>query len=129
MRLRNFSLLLLLLASIASAAPRPNWIGLSFNYRLEENSRWLQLCAVAPDGPAARAGLQRGDLITHIAGKPIALPDARAVIEYFAKANRRVKLRVARGPRTFDTFLTPVPMNDTQYRTYQQNVAAATPRK
>jgi C-terminal processing protease CtpA/Prc len=123
------AIVLFLLATIASAAPRPNWIGLSFNYRIGEKSRWLQLCAVAPDGPAARAGLQRGDLITHIGGKPVALPNARAVIEYFAGANRRVKLRVARGPSTFDTYLTPVPMNETQLRTYQQNLAAATPRK
>lgn len=116
---------LLLLAAVSGAAPRPNWIGLSFNYRVGEHGRWLQLCAVTPDGPAARAGLQRGDLITHIAGKPVALPDARTVIEYFAKTNRRVKLRVARGPRTFDTYLAPVPMTDAQYRTYQQNLAAA----
>jgi S1-C subfamily serine protease len=118
---------LFLLASVATAAARPYWIGLSFNYRTDGKTRWLQLCGVASAGPAARAGLQVGDLITHVAGKPITFRNAREVIEHFAGTGKRVKLRVVRGARTFDTFLQPVPMTEEQARIYRQNLETATP--
>lgn len=122
---KPIAVVLLLGAALSASAARPHWIGLSFNYRVDGSTRWLQLCAVAPDGPASRAGLQKGDLITHVGGKAITFRNAREVIEYFAASGRRVKLRVARGARTFDTFLQPVPMTEEQARVYQSNLETA----
>ncbi|MFP5247807.1 MAG: PDZ domain-containing protein [Thermoanaerobaculia bacterium] len=107
-----------------TAAERPSWFGLSFTYRIEGYTRWLQLCAVAPNGPAARAGLQKGDQITHIDQKPIAFASDRAVLQFLARS-RRITFRVARGTRAFDVTVTGLPMTDIQLRTYERNLSVA----
>lgn len=114
---------LVLVALTAGADERPSWVGLSFSYP----GRWLQLCAVAPDGPAARAGLRYGDLSTQVDGKPVAFANDVAVLRYFAglRPHRGLKLRVARGERTFDAVLVPLPMTDEQLRSYQRNLEIA----
>jgi C-terminal processing protease CtpA/Prc len=98
-----------LLAMPAMSAERPGWFGMSVSYHVDGQSRWLRLCAVAPNGPAARAGLKEGDLLTHVNGKRIAFPNVRTALEHLAthRAGHRVRLRVARGTRTFDVTIVP----------------------
>jgi S1-C subfamily serine protease len=104
--IRKTACTLLLVATFAAmAAERRPYFGLSFSFhRTETSGTFLRLCAVAPNGPAARAGLKAGDLITHIAGKRLAFADHDAALRHFAtiKPNDRVKLRVARGAQVFD---------------------------
>ena len=68
----------------------------------------LLLSSVRPDGPAAAAGLQSGDVILELAGK--AVTDVYAYTEVLAglKAGVTVEAVVRRGAETFRTPITPV---------------------
>ena len=103
--IRKAALALLLSFAVAAAAGNRPWFGLSFSFhRTDKSGTYLRLCAVAPNGPAAKAGLKAGDLITHIGGTRITFADHDAALRHFAaiKPNDRVKLRVARGAQVFD---------------------------
>ena len=99
----------LLLAMTATAGERPGWFGMSVSFHAGGDARWLRLCAVAHGGPAARAGLTEGDLLTHVNGRRIAFNNVRAALEHLAtyRVGSRVKFRVARGTRTFDVTVVP----------------------
>lgn len=116
---RLLSAAALLLAAVAAmAADRPGWLGLSFSlHRGGSDAAFLQLCAVAPNGPAARAGLRARDLITHIDGKRVAFANDAAALHHFARLepHQRIRLRVARGTRSFDVTVVARPMTDDQY--------------
>jgi regulator of sigma E protease len=61
---------------------------------------------VLPDGPGARAGLQQGDLITAVDGKPIA--DAVDLVQAMSgAAGRSVPIEVRRGERSLALTVTP----------------------
>ena len=68
----------------------------------------LLLSSVRADGPAATAGLQAGDVILELAGKPVA--DVYAYTEILAglEAGAPVEAVVRRGAETFRTSITPV---------------------
>ena len=103
---KTFCILLLVLACVANAKER-GWLGLSFSHHSDSTGTWLKLCGVAPTGPAARAGLQQNDILTHVDGKRMAFATGDAAAAHFAKTRigDRVRLRVARGTRTFDVTL------------------------
>jgi S1-C subfamily serine protease len=119
-------LLTLWLAVTVSAADRPGWLGLSFSLHRSEKNAFLRLCAVAPRGPAARANLRKGDLITHINGQPLAFTDERAALLHFGKVKpqARLKLRVSRGTQAFDATVVAASMSDAQYRVHRLNLGA-----
>ena len=58
----------------------------------------LMVAGVAPNGPAARAGLMVGDVLLGAAGEPV--EDAAALREALARAGEVVRLRVMRGGET-----------------------------
>jgi regulator of sigma E protease len=97
-----------LLVMPAMATDAPGWFGMSVSFHVNGEARWLRLCAVTAGGPAARAGLQAGDLLTHVNGKRIAFASARAALDHLAtyRTGTRVRFRVARGTRTFDAVVT-----------------------
>ncbi len=66
-------------------SPRPAWRGLSVDYMtalLDPNARFgfpmgeggVVVTAVAADTPAARAGIQSGNVITHVGGARVQTP-------------------------------------------------------
>jgi carboxyl-terminal processing protease len=58
------------------------------------------------DTPAAKAGLQAGDYITHINGKPVAGLDLRQAVEQLrGPVGSSVTVKVRRGERDFDVTL------------------------
>ncbi len=72
-----------------------------------EDERGLFVDSVTPDQPAARGGLQAGDLVLAVNGRPVA---HRLDYEVAAQEFRRghpISLRVSRGGRTFDLQVIP----------------------
>ena len=57
----------------------------------------VRLLAVPDDGPAGRSGLQAGDVILAVDGRPLAWPEARLFLDRAAGARRNPVLRVRRG--------------------------------
>ncbi|PZP46834.1 MAG: endopeptidase [Azospirillum brasilense] len=65
---------------------------------LPRGTKGAVVSAVEPDGPAAQAGLQPGDVITSVAGKPVANPEeaVKAIREAARSRGGAVALRVLR---------------------------------
>ena len=78
------------------------WLGVSVEQQERRSGTVLQVQAVAPEGPAARAGLRPGDLITHIDGQPIS--DVRVTMMEVAllRPGERLDLTVRRDGRSVD---------------------------
>ena len=67
---------------------------------LPAGTRGAVVTDVAPDGPAARAGLQAGDVIVEVDGKPVAnAEDVARMIREGGRKQRLLKVRSARGTR------------------------------
>jgi RNA polymerase sigma factor (sigma-70 family) len=64
------------------------------------------IAKIAPDSPAAKAGVREADILLKVAG--VAAKDAKSVIERMAdlKAGDRVTLRLRRGEREMDVTIT-----------------------
>ena len=118
---------LILLA--AAAEQRPGWLGFGFDYHRPTSSAagWMFVRAVAPNSPAAKAGLKMQDVITHINTAPLRFATDEELLASLAKirAGERVTFRVRRGTAATDVVVTPAPMSDEMYRLWQRNQAAA----
>jgi regulator of sigma E protease len=66
-----------------------------------------ELGEVMPGAPAYQAGMQKGDRVLSIDGKPVATWDEMRSIIY-ANPEREVKLQVRRGPDTLSINITPM---------------------
>jgi len=62
-----------------------------------EGERGVLVAEVLPDGPAARAGLQRGDVIVEVNRQPVSRPDEVPAQVSKSKPGSVVMLRVRRG--------------------------------
>ncbi len=71
-RLLTLSLLDALSAMIGDAGQSPVWIGIVIN---DDPSSALTVGAIDPDGPAARAGLRTGDVVTAVDGTAVTTCD------------------------------------------------------
>jgi len=68
----------------------------------------LRVVEVAPDGPAARAGLRDGDLILTAAGQPIATAQALVKLMLADAIGSRLPITVVRNGALVDLIATPV---------------------
>lgn len=92
------------------------------------DTRGVLVAEVVPDSPAARAGLQSGDIITEFDGKPVRNPTDVARAVGLAKPGHQARLTVWRdgGTRTLTARLDEAPGIATQARLGLQ-VAPVTP--
>jgi serine protease Do len=90
--------------------------------------RQLQLEKVEPTGPAAKAGLQAGDLILQVGNTPVTstLDLERAILE--ARPNETFPVRLRRGARdeAADLVLAPVPSRTTDLAMQKLGIQIAT---
>lgn len=77
------------------AQDEDGWLGVLLE-DAEENQRGVRVARVYPSGPAARAGLERGDMIVQVAGKQVATPDEAAELISNVKPNEQIELTVMR---------------------------------
>lgn len=59
------------------------------------------ITVVQPDSPGAGAGIQRGDLITHVGGREIVCYEDFEALLLAAKPGQRFPVRIARGDKQF----------------------------
>lgn len=90
---------------------RRGWLGIELQSREKdptnlEASQGIEVIGVMPDTPAAKAGLQKGDMITAMDGQ--AVNDANTLIQMVARKspNSIIKLTVKRGSVTTDLNVT-----------------------
>ena len=82
---------------------RRGWLGIELQSsmkdptKLSDDTQGVEVMNVMPDGPAAKAGLQRGDIITAMDNKPV--NDANTLIQMVARKapNSVVNLQVMRN--------------------------------
>jgi membrane-associated protease RseP (regulator of RpoE activity) len=113
--------------SPAGAVPGTGWVGLTV---AESNvpGRW-RVETVAPDGPAARAGIVAGDELRAVDGVAITSADAVAQALTAIAAGQDVRVAVARGDGVRDPALRAEPRPTAPPRGWQPatTTAAATP--
>lgn len=82
---------------------RRGWLGIELQSsmkdptKLSDDTQGVEVMSVMPDGPAAKAGLQKGDIITAMDNKPV--DDANTLIQMVARKapNSVVNLQVMRN--------------------------------
>src|SRR4051812_28419662 len=60
----------LLVLAVAITPARPGWLGLGLTPHRSGNESWVTVQVIAPGGPAERAGLHVGDVVTHLDDQP-----------------------------------------------------------
>ena len=96
---------LLLLSMLSNSTDCPGWLGLGFRYQPPAHGHadgWIYVQRLAPAGPAERAGLLPGDVITAIDGQPIRYIDELSLLQRLSRISGGaiVRLSIRRGTRT-----------------------------
>ena len=78
---------------------------------LAPNAKGALVAAISPDSPAAKAGIQPGDVLTGIDNRPIANPRELAQVVADHKPGQTAAFAIVRdgAPRTLDVTLTAIP--------------------
>jgi S1-C subfamily serine protease len=82
------ALLLLALVANTSSGGCPGWLGLGFLYHPPTRAHadgWIYVQRLAPRGPAERAGLLPGDVVTAIDGQPIRYADELSLLQRLSR--------------------------------------------
>jgi S1-C subfamily serine protease len=95
------ALLLLHIAVVnASQPPARPWLGMALTMRTSPTgARFVYVAQVGPGTPAAKAGVQAGDVITRFGGKAVDFRDQLAIIEFVSrlKIGAKVELGLTRA--------------------------------
>jgi serine protease Do len=73
---------------------------------VEEKEKGLTIAGVIPTSPAAKAGLQKGDIVTHLGGRPVkTLAEFTGPLKLL-RPGTSVKLTIRRGEETLEKSIT-----------------------
>lgn len=127
-----------LLAVTSAKAPQA-YVGLDFRWTAgTAQQRFLYVERVVPNGPAARAGIRPGDLITHMAGLPVDFGDEFDFLVFMRerKAHERLVVKITRAGKSRDVVVILGALPEAAraaweegFRAAQQKRAAARGRK
>ena len=120
----------------SAVAKNPGWMGFGFCYKQEssgsssgvaDESGWIEVTLVLPDGPAWRAGLRKRDLIVEINGQPSLFADDVEVLDRLASfgPGEKVEFSIRRGADTLKIFLVPEEMTPERLARWERNYQTA----
>ncbi len=120
--------LLIITTPLFAQQQRPGWLGMGYLNRTRvENGKvvasWFVIRHVIAGGPAAKAGLHVGDLVTSIDGNALRYATDRDAVSAMSKIKPGQKLRfaVARGDQRLTLTVVAVPMPDDAFLLWQSN--------
>lgn len=121
------------LVSNISAAACPGWLGLGFLYHPPARGHldgWIYVQRLAPAGPAERAGLFPGDVITAIDGQPIRYPDEFSLLQRLSRISGGTVVHVTfrRGIQTGAVAVTAGVASKAQCEAWRQSFERSHPR-
>jgi S1-C subfamily serine protease len=127
------ALLVVALLANTSAAGCPGWLGLGFLYHLPTRTHtdgWIYVQRLAPRGPAERAGLFPGDVITAIDGHPIRYVDELSLLQRLSRISGGavVRLTFRRGIQTGAASVTASVASKAQCEAWRQSFERSRPR-
>lgn len=112
------------------------WLGLSIqdlNPELSrsfdiKDSKGVLIAGVVPDGPAQKAGLMQGDVVTAFNGKPVANAHVLSRMAAATSPNTKVTLDIVRGgqPKSISVVLATMPQNIGQLGASEQGAEPGT---
>ena len=126
---------ILVLASQATVSSEPiapkAWLGLRFHLQPADDihsSAFLFIDAVAPGGPAERAGLKKQDLVVALDGKPIRFPSNVEALRFFAsvRVGQKLRAQVIRNGQKREVIITPADLPESARSAWESNVKRAT---
>jgi|GEM_PF-2086734 len=129
----NAALLIFALVASAPSAGCPGWLGLGFLYhpptRANANG-WMYVQRLAPRGPAERAGLFPGDVITAIDGQPIRYADELSLLQRMSRISGGsvVHLTFRRGIQNGSVAVTASIATKAQCDAWRQSFERSRPR-
>src|SRR3954453_634329 len=119
------SILLVFAAAITPA--RPGWLGLGLTPHRSGNESWVTVQVIAPGGPAERAGLHVGDVVTHIDDQPFRFRTDLEMLERLAKIHprKRVQIQAERVQQKMTFSVIAGRMSDDAYERWLGNLEYA----
>jgi S1-C subfamily serine protease len=129
------AVILLMLLAGTSPADCPGWLGLGFLYHAPARNRdaggWMFVQQLAPGGPAARAGILPGDVVSAMDGQPLRYADAYSLMQRLSRVrpNDVARLTVRRGTRTFDVNVRATQISASRCLAWRQSLDVMRPRQ
>jgi S1-C subfamily serine protease len=118
---------LLIVVSTTASAQEFSYLGVTVTAHITEGkgvSRWIAVEVVKPDGPAAKAGLRKGDLITAIDGRSLVFANEAEALRLLTRrpAGKKIMLSVLRDRNAKKVPLIPATMTAEQQATWQMTM-------
>jgi S1-C subfamily serine protease len=127
------ALLVIALLSNTSSAACPGWLGLGFLYHPPTRAHvdgWIYVQRLAPGGPAERAGLFPGDVITAIDGQAIRYADELSLLQRLSRISGGTVVHVTfrRGIRGGSVAVTAAVASKAQCDAWRQSFERSRPK-
>lgn len=127
------TLLVLALFSNTPSASCPGWLGIGFLYHPPTRAHadgGIYVQRLAPKGPAERAGLFPGDVITAIDGQPIRYADELSLLQRMSRISGGavVHLTFRRGIQTGSAAVIASVASKAQCEAWRQSFARSRPK-
>src|SRR3954454_8978641 len=117
---------LLFMVLSSHSADCPGWLGLGFRYQPPtpgHEQGWIYVQRLAPGGPAERAGVMPGDVITAIEGQPIRYADDVSLLQRLSRivSGTPVHMTIRRGVRSVAAVIVPSTASKDQCAAWRQS--------
>lgn len=123
----------LLLIALAMTAATPGWLGMDYtwSHAAKTADRVLIVQRVAANGPAQRAGVRPGDIITAMNGRRVGIGDELELLLFLGEQHPgdRLTLSIIREGRPMQTVVTLGTMSAASLAARKENLEVARRRR